>query len=467
LLCVVEVKAQGLNGEMSASAPNESSKINLETDKSLLIIHSQVQNLQFESNRKIVNVKRVSSGEWEVWLPAGTHIIEILCKDYQSIKLEKFNYEKKKTYELSVKEVRAPRLGVTVGGKGSLFVSSEPEGAELTIDGMPGKWTTPVTIKNILATTWQLTLSLPRYDTLFIKATVFQDSLLRIENQKLIPRFGFLRFEDFQQSVVYVDNIQVAPNTNARYSLGSHTVRIQSDQYGELKKVYNLSSGEVKVVRLTDFLEPGFLDLSTDVVADIYVDGKIAGKNNVRYETLPGEHTIKYVHSNLGEESILIDVQPTKEKKVFLPMLPSRSTALWRCLIPGTSQIYTKQTTRGYLYLTSFIVSAAASVYFYNDYTTRKSEYDAAISNYRSAVTPDNIALYRNQVISQYDKLDQARKFRDIGLISSAAIFTISLLDRLIFPPQYGYRQREPSISMEIQRNPNLDGIQLTWKIPQ
>jgi hypothetical protein len=276
-----------------------------------------------------------------------------------------------------------------------------------------------------------------------------------------------LRFEEFQQTDVLVDGKKAGLNTNVEFPLGSHTVHIRSSQYGEMEKNYNLSSGEVKVFRLTDFLEPGFLNLSTDVLADIYVDGKLAGKNSVRYETLPGEHTVKYVHPSLGEESALIDIQPTKEINIFLTMLPSRSTALWRCLIPGTSQIYTNQTTRGYLYLTSFLASAAVSIYFYKDYTTRKADYDAAASNYRSAVTQDNIALYRNQVISQYDKLDQARKLRDIGLISTAAIYAISILDRLIFSPQYGYRQRESSISMEIRSNPNLDGVQLTWKVPQ
>jgi hypothetical protein len=163
----------------------------------------------------------------------------------------------------------------------------------------------------------------------------------------------------------------------------------------------------------------------------------------------------------------LVDIRPREEKNIFLSMLPSQGTALWLCLIPGTSQIYTNQSTRGFFYFTTFLASAAGSVYFYLDYTKRKSDYDAAVTNYSKAQTTDKITLYRNQIISQYDKLDQARKFRDIGLISTAAIYAISILDRLIFSPQYGYRQRESSISMEIRSNQNLDGVQLTLKFPQ
>jgi hypothetical protein len=537
LLCLSEMHAQELNGEMQASFYDEPSKVNPETDKALLIVRSEIPNLRFDSNRKIERVEMINVGAlWHVWLPPGTHIIKISCRGYQLIELQPFNFMKQRTYGLQIKEVRAPRQDNVAGGKGSLFVSSEPEGAELTIDGVPGKWTTPATIKNILATTWQLALSLPRYDTLFVKATVFQDSLLRLENQKLTPRFGFLKIdaaknvlfflngtkqnfnrndsievpigpqritfkkvkyadldttidvfpgtiyglqpklsplfafmkcEGFQESEIYVDGNQAALNAAIELSLGLHTVRVSNKQYGENEKNFILSSGEVKVIRMTDFLETAFLNLSTDVPADIYVDGKLTGKDTVRFETMPGEHTVKYVHPYLGEVSELINVRSGKGKDIFIPMLPSRGTALWRCLIPGTSQIYTSQTTRGYLYVTTFLASVAASAYFYWDYTTRKVDYDAAANNYRNAVTADNIAFYRNQIISQYDKLDQARKYRDIGLISTAAIYTISILDRLLFSPQYGYRQREPSISMEIRSNPSLDGVQLTWKFPQ
>jgi hypothetical protein len=535
LLSVVEMKAQALNGEMQASFYEEPLKINTESDKALLIVHSEIPNLRFDSNRKIEKVEMIATGTlWHVWLPPGTHILKISCMGYQLIELQPFNFMKQRTYGLQVKEVRAPRPDNVVGGKGSLFVSSEPEGAELTIDGMPGTWTTPATIKNILATTWQLALTRPRYDTLIIKATVFHDSLLRLENQKLSPRFGFLKIdaandaflflngtkhqytrnenievpiglqrvtlkkmqyadfdttvnvtsgmtyalqanlaplfaflklEDFQESEVFVDGYQAALSTNIKLSTGTHKVRMSNKQYGENEKSYVFSSGEVKVIRLNDFLDPGFLNLSTDVPADIYVDDKYAGKDTARFETTPGEHIVKFVHPNLREVNEIVNIQSKKEKHIFIPMLPSRSTALWRCLIPGTSQIYTNQSTRGYLYLASFLASAAVSVYYYVDYTVRKADYDVAANNYSSAVTQDKIALYRNQIISQYDKLDQARKFRNIGLISTAAVYTISFLDRLIFSPHYGYRQRESNISMEIRSNPNFDGVQLTWTI--
>ena len=68
--------AQQLNRQMKVESFEESSKINTEPDKSLVIVHSQVQNLRFDSNRKIDRVNQVTSGDWEVWLPAGTPFIE-------------------------------------------------------------------------------------------------------------------------------------------------------------------------------------------------------------------------------------------------------------------------------------------------------------------------------------------------------------------------------------------------------
>ncbi|MGD0037107.1 MAG: hypothetical protein ABSC53_07440 [Bacteroidota bacterium] len=45
LLYVIEMQTQALNGEMQASFSDEPLKINSETDKALLIVHSEIPNL--------------------------------------------------------------------------------------------------------------------------------------------------------------------------------------------------------------------------------------------------------------------------------------------------------------------------------------------------------------------------------------------------------------------------------------
>ena len=87
---------------MKVESFGESRKINTETDKSLVLVHSQVQNLRFDSNRKIERVNQVSSSDWEVWLPAGTHILKLDAEGFERLELPVQNYGRKKAYELKI-----------------------------------------------------------------------------------------------------------------------------------------------------------------------------------------------------------------------------------------------------------------------------------------------------------------------------------------------------------------------------
>jgi len=97
--------AQQLNRRMKVESFGDSRKINTETDKSLVLVHSQVQNLRFDSNRKIDRVNQVSSSDWEVWLPAGTHILKIDAEGFERLELPVQSYGRKKAYELKIVDV--------------------------------------------------------------------------------------------------------------------------------------------------------------------------------------------------------------------------------------------------------------------------------------------------------------------------------------------------------------------------
>jgi TolB-like protein len=94
--------AQQLNRQMKVESFGESRKINTEPDKSLVLVRSQVQNLRFDSNRKIERVNQVSSSDWEVWLPAGTHILKIDAEGFERLELPVQSYGRKKAYELKI-----------------------------------------------------------------------------------------------------------------------------------------------------------------------------------------------------------------------------------------------------------------------------------------------------------------------------------------------------------------------------
>ena len=94
--------SQQLNKQMKVDSLWESQKINTESDKSYLLVHSQIPNLRFESNRLIEKVNQLSSGDWEVWLPYGTHILKIDAEGFQRLELPATNFGKKRSYEMNI-----------------------------------------------------------------------------------------------------------------------------------------------------------------------------------------------------------------------------------------------------------------------------------------------------------------------------------------------------------------------------
>ncbi len=92
-----------LNRQMEAEGPKMTQKVLLEESKSCILVHSDVQNLTFDSNQLIDKVVTLTGGDWEVWLPAGTHILKIDAPGFKRLELNPFNFTRKKIYELNIK----------------------------------------------------------------------------------------------------------------------------------------------------------------------------------------------------------------------------------------------------------------------------------------------------------------------------------------------------------------------------
>ena len=92
-----------LIGQMALDSFGASTKINPESDKVYVLVHSQIPNLRFDSNRKIYQVNQLSSGDWELWVPAGTHILKITADGFQRLELPPMNFGKRRSYEMTIK----------------------------------------------------------------------------------------------------------------------------------------------------------------------------------------------------------------------------------------------------------------------------------------------------------------------------------------------------------------------------
>ena len=117
--------AQQLNKQLTADSLYETTVINPEADKAYIHVRSQVPNLRFDSNRRIDKVTQLSSGDWEVWLPTGTHILKIDAMGFQRLELPARNFGRRKSYELSIRAIEMQSM---------LKIITEPNFADVYID---------------------------------------------------------------------------------------------------------------------------------------------------------------------------------------------------------------------------------------------------------------------------------------------------------------------------------------------
>jgi len=220
-------KMPALNGLMKVDSLWESVRVITEEDKTLILVHSEVPDLRFESNRLISKVNPRSSGYYEVWIPFGTHILKFDAAGFQRLELPARNYAKKRVYELKISGILKNQRSTSE--KGTLILTSAPEGASLKIDGMPDfKGTTPFTLRDYAAGTYLVTLTKDKYEPKEAIVLIEKDKSLT-ENLRLIPRFGYLDVLSSSTPDVMVDSARVTilPGRPAEVPVGIHRVSIR------------------------------------------------------------------------------------------------------------------------------------------------------------------------------------------------------------------------------------------------
>jgi hypothetical protein len=100
--------AQPLNKQMKIDTlyliPDE---VVSEQGSSIIHLSSQVPDLMVESDRRVDDIKQKSSGDWDIWIPFGTHRLTIKAKGFQSLELEPRNYQNKRGYRLVISVAEA------------------------------------------------------------------------------------------------------------------------------------------------------------------------------------------------------------------------------------------------------------------------------------------------------------------------------------------------------------------------
>jgi hypothetical protein len=309
-LLVPAAFCQDLIRQMHVDSLYMSDRVSLEADKALVHVRSTVPNLRFDSNYKIERQEAISTGDWNLWLPAGTHILTISAAGYQQLKLEPTSFGRKKCYELIIGAVgyaptaRADQdlvevsFQLSVDSVYSCYGSFPPvltAGRTISYKIPKGQYTFRFSKSGYNEETRELAVSEPVQHTISLAAGGSTAA-----SQISLP--GFLVVTSQPSGAEVVVNGQKVGNTPflTQLTAGQHQLEVRKPLYHPDISTFRLDEG--KTVTLERTLKPrfGYLTVTSSVRnSDASIDGKNLGPTPITKRQVESATHIVKVEASL------------------------------------------------------------------------------------------------------------------------------------------------------------------------
>lgn len=138
----------------------------------------------------------------------------------------------------------------TITERGTLIVQTDPQGATIELDGVPGQFTSNYTFSNILAQSYILRISLDEYQTEERLVTV-SSSRPVVERIDLIPSYGYLLIESEdtriylrQESDAREYRLPYRLNESQKLDIGNYNYRATRDGYRDVSGAFEILPDE-------------------------------------------------------------------------------------------------------------------------------------------------------------------------------------------------------------------------------
>ncbi len=172
--------------------------------------------------------------------PVGNHSVTLKKKDFRDT-----------TFQVNVIGYLTISKKVTLASiNGSIFIQSNPAGADIYLSDQSISKTTPDTIKNLAAGKYKVTLKYPEYYDTSFYADVYQNTVTNenITMIKMIERGDLFIQSNPSGAGIYVDNNNTSkstPDTIKGLVVGSHNVTLKLNGYLDANLTVNIAKGSV------------------------------------------------------------------------------------------------------------------------------------------------------------------------------------------------------------------------------
>lgn len=227
-------------------------------DMAAVIVNSSLPNLQFDSNLGIVAILGdATQGEYILIVQPSRQIIRVSASGFQQGRIPITPNQARQVAHFKVE----PR-DLVVTARGNLIVRSEPAGALVRIEGIPGEFRTPYTYEGIAAMSHVVQVRLDDYQT--------EERLVRVEANRpnvesfrMVPTFGYLLIRESDLDL-FLKTSQVTQEFRVSYTPGQPLKRpVGNYQYRLSKRFYQPVTDTVTILpglthELTTRFQPDF-----------------------------------------------------------------------------------------------------------------------------------------------------------------------------------------------------------------
>lgn len=207
---------------------------------------------------------------------------------------------------------------------GQLTIRSEPAGARVTIDDIPGG-TTPITIDRLTpgphTVTVQNDLSTVTQNVT-IEPGIRASLVVPMTAPQGMPVSGWISVAAPAEVQVYEDGRLLGTSQSDRImvSAGQHTLEIVNEPLGyRATRSITVAPGKVSTVRLD--WPNGSMALNAQPWAEVWVNGKPVGETPIGSVAVPvGTHEVTFRHPQLGERVVRATVTATAPARVSVDL---------------------------------------------------------------------------------------------------------------------------------------------------
>ena len=317
-------------GELAISDITDSDEVQSmvvrDANQAVLLVISQVPDLQVLSNNRIIEQKWQASGRLLIKLVPGTHRLTFQHADYMAEnETIYFNAKEAKGRKVIVRV--APSEGLTQAQQaqsGLLDIQSDPEGAELYVnDELLG--TTPYSGRR-LSGLLRLHLQKEFYQASDTTVALAPNKTLSL-TLRLRPNFGFIEVNsDPAGASVFIDDRPVGqtPYSSKRLDRGTYLVKLEKELYYRHEEPVQVEVDRTKKVNVTLKAAFGGIAIDSDPSgAEVYIDGQRKGTTPYRDEQLPsGDYRLslrKELYREIDRRITVVDGRLFDEKFVLPP----------------------------------------------------------------------------------------------------------------------------------------------------